>query len=94
MVPVAGQLSGSFACLPRLEPGPRDPYDFEANGIYIPKFRNLGKAHASFVGGYGIQCEIGREGRGFAMLAIGEMASRYENRISLHASRRDAWVFP
>ena len=94
MVPVAGHLNGSFAGLPPLKPGPRDPYDFEAYGIYVPKFRNLGQTHGSFVGSYGIQCEMGRGLPGFAMLAIGEMASRYENRISLHASKRDAWGIP
>ncbi len=94
MVPFVGDLGGSFAGLPLLKPRPRDPYDFEAYGIYVPKFRNLGEKHRSFAGSYGIQCEMGREARIFAMLAFGEMASRRENRISLHASKRDAWGVP
>jgi glucoside 3-dehydrogenase (cytochrome c) catalytic subunit len=39
------------------------PYNYEdgrANGIYIPKFRNVGERHPKFIRGYGIQGGVSR----------------------------------
>jgi choline dehydrogenase-like flavoprotein len=89
-----GQLGGRFADLPSLEDEARDPYDFSANGIYLPQFRNVGEPKGPFVGGYGIQCTLGRGATDFYMLAFGEMASRHENCIGLDSRKRDAWGIP
>ena len=75
------------------EPAPcEDGFDFAATGLYIPSFC----AHEStnFPGGYGIQIGIGRGKPTWGMFALGEMQPRYENRVSLDPSKKDAWGIP
>jgi choline dehydrogenase-like flavoprotein len=80
-----------------LEPvGRIDPYDFGAqSGIFIPSFRNAaGRRDADFLRGYSILGSVGRIEPGWFFMAIGEMLPRFENRIELDPSRRDAWGIP
>jgi choline dehydrogenase-like flavoprotein len=73
---------------------PDDPYDFgRATGFFVPRFRNVERAHAPFRRGYAIQGGIGR-GPAWYLMAHGEMLSQPSNRISIDRVLRDAWGIP
>ncbi|MEM7551334.1 MAG: GMC family oxidoreductase [Bacteroidota bacterium] len=40
-------------------------YGYRPNGIYVPRFRNLGEKHPDFVRGYGMQGGANRQGWGY-----------------------------
>ncbi|PEG43188.1 glucose-methanol-choline oxidoreductase [Mycolicibacterium agri] len=69
-----------------------DGFDFAATGLYIPNFCE--QETTSFPGGYGIQIGIGRGKPTWGMFALGEMAPRFENRVSLDPVKKDAWGIP
>jgi choline dehydrogenase-like flavoprotein len=69
-----------------------DGFDFAATGLYIPSF--CANESTDFPGGYGIQIGIGRGKPTWGMFALGEMAPRPENRISLDPVKKDAWGIP
>ena len=99
-------------------------YDFSdgrANGIYVPRFRNISDAtkKQEFLRGYGMQgsVRVGSGGSGareipgfgpefkkmvrenpqevsWGLGAWGEMLPRYENQVSIHSSKVDAWGIP
>jgi choline dehydrogenase-like flavoprotein len=69
-----------------------DGFDFAATGLYIPSF--CGEESTDFLGGYGIQIEIGRGKPTWGMFALGEMQPRSENRVSLDPAKKDAWGIP
>jgi choline dehydrogenase-like flavoprotein len=69
-----------------------DSFDFGGTGLYIPSFCE--EEQRNFSGGYGIQISIGRGSPAWAMFAFGEMQPRYENRVSIDASVKDAWGIP
>jgi choline dehydrogenase-like flavoprotein len=76
-----------------VEPAPKeDGFDFVATGLYIPSFCE--KEKTSFPGGYGIQVAVGRGVPAWGMAAFGEMRPRYENRVSLDPTVKDAWGIP
>ncbi len=76
-----------------VEPAPyEDGFDFGATGLYIPSFCE--KESKNFAGGYGIQVAIGRGTPWWTMGAFGEMRPRYENRVSLDPTVKDAWGIP
>jgi choline dehydrogenase-like flavoprotein len=68
---------------------------------YIPRFRNIGKSDASFIRGYGIDANVQGMAFGvpnnapfFALVAMGEMLSRPDNRVTLDPDVTDAWGLP
>jgi choline dehydrogenase-like flavoprotein len=71
-------------------------FDFGAQtGIYIPSFRNrAGDEGRGFRRGYSILGSVGRIAPGWFFMAVGEMLPRAENRVTLDASKRDAWGIP
>ncbi len=72
-----------------------DPYDLGAYSMYVPKFvrPEVGPQDGvDFVGGYGIQCDATK--RNWWMLAFGQMAPRFENQVSIHPRKKDAWGIP
>jgi choline dehydrogenase-like flavoprotein len=76
-----------------VEPGfNEDGFDFAGTGLYIPSFCE--KESKDFPGGYGIQIGIGRGMPVWVMSAYGEMQPRYENRVSLDPTVKDAWGIP
>lgn len=80
-----------------LEPGAKtDAFDFGAqSGIYIPSFRNAGdRQDADFIRGYSLLGSVGRIEPGWFFMAVGEMLPRFENRVELDESKRDAWGIP
>ena len=71
-----------------------DPYDIGgATGFYIPRFRNVDRAHAGFQRGYALQGGIGR-GPAWYLMAHGEMLARPENAIRVDPGTRDTWGIP
>jgi len=72
----------------------QDPYDFAVTGTYIPNFCGNYHNKNGFVGGYGIQCGIGRRGNSWFMLAFGEPLPKYDNFVSLDPSKKDKWGIP
>ena len=73
-----------------------DAYDFGAqSGIYIPSFRNRGKAEGcGFLRGYSLLGSVGRIEPGWFFMAIGEVLPRADNRVELDPGKRDAWGVP
>jgi choline dehydrogenase-like flavoprotein len=69
-----------------------DGFDFAATGLYIPSF--CAQESTDFPGGYGVQIGIGRGKPTWGMFALGEMAPRSENRVSLDPAKKDAWGIP
>ncbi len=76
--------------------------------VLIPRYHNLeNRAGGSFLRGYGFFGGFGRHGRGqdlrktcdanevpFMLVGYGEMLPRFENRVTLHKERADAWGIP
>ena len=76
-----------------VEPTPNeDGFDFAVAGLYIPSFCE--KESRNFSGGYGIQVSIGRGRPMWSVGAFGEMQPRYENRVALDPTVKDAWGIP
>ncbi len=76
-----------------VEPTPNeDGFDFAVAGLYIPSFCE--KESRNFSGGYGIQVSIGRGRPMWSIGAFGEMQPRYENRVALDPTVKDAWGIP
>jgi choline dehydrogenase-like flavoprotein len=82
----------------RDESAPVDPVYPPAGGVFIPRFHNLdGQPRAGFARGMSFQAAMGRfpvpEERtaAFAMMGYGEMLPSYDNRVTLHPSKTDAW---
>ncbi len=69
-----------------------DGFDFAVAGLYIPSFCE--RESTSFPGGYGVQVSIGRGRPIWSVGAFGEMQPRYENRVSLDPTVKDAWGIP
>jgi len=69
-----------------------DSFDFGDTGLYIPSFCE--QEQRNFSGRYGIQIWIGRGSPAWAMFVLGEMQLRYENRVSIDATAKDAWGIP
>ncbi len=70
----------------------RDPYDFGAYCMYLPDFCGRWGDRPVFLGGYGLQCAVKRDT--WWALAFGEMLPRYENRVTLDPTKKDAWGIP
>jgi choline dehydrogenase-like flavoprotein len=84
-----------------IDPAPADPYYPPIGGVYIPRFHNLdSSSQADFVRGYAVQGTIGRipvpEGHPctVGLMGFGEMLPYYDNRITVHPRRTDAWGIP
>jgi choline dehydrogenase-like flavoprotein len=84
-----------------INPAPDDPYYAPVGGVYIPRFQNVdGVTHPDFARGYGVQGTIGRlpvpdgERAAVGLMGFGEMLPYYDNRITLHPKRVDAWGIP
>jgi choline dehydrogenase-like flavoprotein len=77
-----------------IDPAPADPYYAPVGGIYIPRFHNLDDAsHEQFARGSAVRGTAGRlPVRG--LMGFGEMLPYYDNRITVHARRTDAWGIP
>lgn len=80
---------------------PLDPFYAPAGGVYIPRFQNLdGKKEPRFSRGFAFQGAIGRgyvpEGRPgiFGIMGFGEILPYFDNCITIHPRRRDAWGIP
>lgn len=71
-----------------------------AAGLYIPRFRNIKEKHEAFVRGYGIQGGVGdlrvsmKKHTLFGFMAFGETLPYFENRVTVHPSKKDAWGIP
>jgi choline dehydrogenase-like flavoprotein len=70
-------------------------------GMYIPRFQNLERRdYPAFARGFNIQGIAGRAPVGagqpalFGFMGQGEMLPYYENRVSVSASKKDAWGIP
>ncbi|WP_306209227.1 GMC family oxidoreductase [Actinoplanes sp. RD1] len=84
-----------------VNPAPDDPYYAPVGGVYIPRFNNLDGANpAEFARGYAVQGTIGRipvpDGNPgtVGLMAFGEMLPYYDNSITVHPRRTDAWGIP
>ena len=93
-----GFAAGEYADLNRREgfdpriPS-RDPLDFGGyHSMYLPDFTTRWGPEVDFPGGYGIQCGVVPPI--WWALAFGEMTPRWENRISLSPTKKDAWGIP
>lgn len=80
---------------------PKDDYYNAAGGIVIPRFQNMGPSpDAGFLRGFGFQGLGARfpvpegEPAAFALGGTGEMLPMFDNRITLHPRRKDAWGVP
>lgn len=80
---------------------PPDPFYGVTGGVYIPRFENLDQVtNPKFVRGFAYQGTIGRlfsrdgSPAKFGIMGFGEMLPHPENRITLNASRTDAWGVP
>lgn len=86
------------------EPGQSTLY-----GCAIPSFRNVTESEVDFAREYGVELQVHtpvagwlgrlRAGRRelpgqFWMSSFGEVLPRFENRVTLHGERRDAWGVP
>jgi choline dehydrogenase-like flavoprotein len=96
-----------------------DYSDGRANGIYVPRFRNVTDKHSKFIRGYGMQgssrINMGyshaKDTRGFGgdfkklvrenpkevgwgLGAWCEMLPQFENKVSIHPTKLDAWGVP
>jgi choline dehydrogenase-like flavoprotein len=63
-----------------------------ASWAYVPRFRNLGARHPSFVRGYGMQ--VFTMWRECAVTSFGEMLPHPDNRVTLDRDRTDRWGVP
>jgi len=70
-------------------PAERDPYDYALPGLYLPSHRD-GDAFTR----YGFMAAMGRGMPMFYFYGFGEMAPRFDNRVTVHRSRRDRWGVP
>jgi choline dehydrogenase-like flavoprotein len=84
-----------------VNPAPDDPYYAPVGGIYIPRFQNVDDiTHTDFARGYGVQGTIGRlpvpddEPAAVGLMGFGEMLPYFDNRITVHRKRVDAWGIP
>lgn len=84
-----------------LNPAPDDEYFAPIGGVYVPQFNNLaGPDGSDFARGWAVQGTIGRlpvpEGQPgtVGLMGFGEMLPYYDNRITLHPRRTDAWGIP
>ena len=82
-------------------PAPDDPYYAPVGGVYVPRFNNVdGPDGSGFARGWAIQGTIGRmpvpEGQPgvVGLMGFGEMLPHYDNRVTLHSRRTDAWGVP
>jgi choline dehydrogenase-like flavoprotein len=80
---------------------PADPFYAPSGGIYIPRFQNLdSSAKSQFNRGFAFQGAIGRgyvpDDRPaiFGIMGFGETLPYYENSVTLHSWRKDAWGIP
>lgn len=80
---------------------PPDPYYPPIGGVYIPHFDNVDRTTATeFARGWSVQGTVGRmpvpEGAGgvVGLMGFGEMLPYYDNRITVHPRRTDAWGIP
>ncbi len=71
-----------------------DMYDFADVGLYLPSFRNVKERHPKFIRGYGMSCRIGMNSSRWWFLAFGEMLPRFENKVTLHPTKKDHWGIP
>jgi choline dehydrogenase-like flavoprotein len=61
----------------------------------MPSFRNAGgRRDAEFIRGYSLLGSVGRIEPGWFFMAVGEMLSHPDNRVTLDPSCRDAWGIP
>jgi choline dehydrogenase-like flavoprotein len=84
-----------------IDPAPADPYYAPTGGVYIPRFDNLdGVTDPDFARGWAVQGTVGRlpvpEGHPgtVGLMGFGEMLAYEDNRVTLHARRKDAWGVP
>jgi choline dehydrogenase-like flavoprotein len=97
----------TFGSIPSLrgferdDSAPFDPVYPPAGGVFIPRFHNLdGQARAPFARGVSFQGAMGRfpvpddSTAAFALMGYGEMLPRYDNRVTLHPGKTDAWGIP
>jgi choline dehydrogenase-like flavoprotein len=83
------------------DPAPADPYYPPVGGVYIPRFCNVdGPDGSAFARGWAVQGTIGRQSTPdgkpgvVGLMGFGEMLPYYDNRITLHPWRKDAWGIP
>jgi choline dehydrogenase-like flavoprotein len=85
-------------------PAAEAPLFWNGDGLYIPRFRNLGGQKEAFSGGYGIWVSMGRSGVAGVgetpahelaqFIAFGETMLNDDNRVLLDPVTRDAWGIP
>lgn len=80
---------------------PADPFYSPTGGILIPRYENLGpKPENGYLRGISFQGAGGRfpvpDGypTSFGLGGVGEMLPSYDNQVSLHPRRKDAWGLP
>jgi choline dehydrogenase-like flavoprotein len=80
---------------------PDDPYYGRCGGVLIPRWDNMGpELNPKFLRGISFQGAGGRfpvpEGypTSFGLGGVGEMLPAYDNRVTLHAKRKDRWGIP
>ena len=69
-----------------------DPYGRAAPSVYIPDCVGKSGDERRFLGGYGILCAATE--KRWTMLAFGSTVPRFDNRVTLHPRRKDAWGIP
>ena len=88
-----------YSCQP--DETPDDPYYGRCGGVLIPRWDNMGPdLDPRFLRGISFQGAGGRfpvpDGypTSFGLGGVGEMLPAYDNRVSLHARRKDRWGVP
>jgi len=83
------------------DPAPADPYYPPIGGVYVPRYHNLGgSTRADFARGYAVQGTIGRipvpkgSPGTVGLMGFGEILPYFDNRITVHPKRTDAWGIP
>jgi choline dehydrogenase-like flavoprotein len=84
-----------------INPAPDDPFYAPVGGCYIPQFANVdGPDGSPFARGWAVQGTVGRLPTPpgapgvVGLMGFGEMLPSYDNRVTLHPRRKDAWGIP
>jgi choline dehydrogenase-like flavoprotein len=97
MYGVGGPTSGTYRSLSNQPSAPLrdhevDAFDFGAYCRYVPNFCGQWGDKPQFVGGYGLQCDVGRTA--WFAVAFGETMPREDNRLTLDQKKKDRWGIP
>src|SRR5262249_23731840 len=82
----------AFALVPQVSKFPYNNDDGRNNGIYIPKFRNVGEKQPGFIRGYGIQGSVQRRMLPTTMRLIGGFGSEFKRLVREAQDPAPAWL--